>query len=92
MQVSPHTEHGEHTCPPAGLTEDISMQTPQDFYGKHYASAADKAKLDEAHKWLVKAITFEDEATAKGETPGSKVEMAFKQACKREAEGFGIAA
>lgn len=68
------------------------MQTPKEFYGKHYAAAGDQSKLDEAHKWLTKAISFEDEANAKGEQPGSKVEMAFKQACKREAEAFGLAA
>ena len=59
-------------------------QTAKDFYGESYARAVDPTKLDEAFKWLMKAIEFEGDETAK-----TKFQMAFNQACKKEKDAFG---
>jgi len=58
-------------------------KTAKDFYGSAYDRASNPAKLDDAFKWLNKAIEFE--AAEGGET---KLNMALKAALKAEGEAF----
>jgi hypothetical protein len=62
------------------------MQTARNFYGQNYDKAADQTKLDAAFKYLNTAIV------AEAENMGAKLDMALKQACKRELEGYGLSA
>lgn len=59
------------------------MTDTKSFYGDAVSRAANPAKLDDATKWLDKAIAFE----AAGDI--NKSNMAFHAAHKAEAEALG---
>ena len=54
----------------------------QEFYRSAYSRSVNPSKLDDAFRWLNKAIQFESEEA------NTKTEMALKQALKCEVEGL----
>ena len=62
----------------------MSKELATALYGDSYNKASKPEKLDDAAKWLNKAIEFD----AQGELNAKKTEMALNAAIKAESEAF----